>query len=320
MYMQIKEFEFIDKYLSQNAGKRKNVLLGIGDDCALLNVPAGYELAVSTDSLLPAVHFPKDTSPYDIGYKALAANLSDLAAMGAEPAWASLALTLPKINKLWIENFCAGFFSLLNKYSMQLIGGDTTKGPLSITVQVFGFVPKGKALLRSGAKPQDLIYVTGTLGDAGWALDYLLQGKETKINKNDIDYLLQKLNRPQPKIKEGLALRDIASAAIDISDGLAADLGHILKSSNVGATIDVDNLPLSSALSNNTTKKIAQKLALSAGDDYELCFTIPPKNLVRLEKSAKQLNCRFTKIGVIEKQIGLRPKGITQTGYEHTWR
>jgi len=301
----MKEFELINKFLTKEAGKRDDVILGIGDDCAILRPSKNYDITVSTDSLVAGVHFPPNTAPYDIGYKTLAANLSDLAAMGAEPCWATLALTLPEINAAWLKEFCAGFFTLLKQYNMQLIGGDTTRGPLSLTAQVYGFLPKNKALRRSGAKPGDLIYVTGYLGDAGLGLQ--LPEK----------YFLQKLNRPIPRIKEGIALRDIASAAIDISDGPAADLGHILEQSNVGATIYTDDIPLSKELLTAVSKEQAIKLALSAGDDYELCFTAPQQRAVHIPCS---------KIGIIEEKLGLRildhtgnPVILEQKGYEHSW-
>jgi thiamine-monophosphate kinase len=309
----MKEFELINKFLAKRAGKRKDVICGIGDDSALLRFPPNYDVAVSTDSFVFGIHFPKNTSPYDIGYKSLAINLSDLAAMGAEPAWATLAITLPEANESWIKQFCDGFFSLLKQYNMQLIGGDTTRGPvLSITANVFGFIPKNKALYRSGAKTGDLVYVTGTLGDAGAAL------------KLPDKHFLKKLNHPIPRIKEGLALRNIATAAIDISDGLAADLGHILEQSKIGATIYIDNLPLSTKLVKVMGKKMAQKLALSAGDDYELCFTVSPKNRPRLKAIANKFS--ITYVGNIEQHTGLRiqdqrgnPFALKQTGYEHSW-
>jgi thiamine-monophosphate kinase len=301
----MKEFELINKFLTKKAGKRAEVILGIGDDCAILRPPKNYDLAVSTDSLVAGIHFPTDTSPYDIGYKTLAANLSDLAAMGAEPCWATLAITLPEIKESWLKELCAGFFSLLKKYHMQLIGGDTTRGPLSLTAQVYGLLPQGTGMTRSGAKPGDSIYVTGYLGNAGLGL------------KLPEKYFLQKLNHPRPRIKEGIAIRDTATSAIDISDGLAADLGHILEQSKVGATIYTDDLPLSDEILNAISKDVAIKLALSAGDDYELCFTVP-------EKYTAPIPC--TKIGIIEKKPGLRildhmgnPVILEQKGYEHKW-
>lgn len=309
----MKEFELINKFLKKRSGKRKDVICGIGDDAALLRFPYNHDIAVSTDSLVSGVHFPKNTVPYDIGYKALAVNLSDLAAMGAKPVWVTLAITLPEANESWIKQFRDGFFTLLKQYNMQLIGGDTTRGPvLSITANVFGIIPKNKALYRSGAKPGDLIYVTGTLGDAGAAL------------KLPDKYFLKKLNHPIPRIQEGLALRNVANAAIDISDGLAADLGHILEQSKVGATIYIDNLPLSTKLVKAMGKKMAQNLALSAGDDYELCFTVSPRKQSQLKAIANKFP--ITYMGNIEQYRGLHIQDqqgnsftLNQTGYEHSW-
>ncbi len=299
------EFQLIEKFFSyKNHRKRSDVLLGMGDDCALVKIPSKQELAISTDTLISGVHFPKNTAPYDIGYKALAVNLSDLAAMGADPTWVTLALTLPKANEKWLKEFSKGFFALINKYGLQLIGGDTTHGPLSITVQVFGLVKASKALRRSGAKAGDAIYVTGTLGDAGLALRHL-QGK-IKLDKKTQAEVLMRLNRPQPRIIEGMAAKDYARSAIDISDGLAADLGHILAASNVGASICVDDLPLSSALTKNVKHKLAIDLALNAGDDYELCFTVPTVQEAGFKKALESINGHSACIGTIEKKPGLR--------------
>lgn len=308
--MSIKEFEFIDKYLAKKVGVQSNVKIGIGDDAAVLNVPSKYDLVMTTDTLVSGVHFDSGISYQDLGHKSLAVNLSDLAAMGANPVWASLCLTIPKMDEKWIKQFCKGFFSLLKRYNMQLIGGDTTRGPLSITVQAYGFVPKGKAILRNKAKVGDNIYVTGNLGDAGLALEMVLQNSKN-ARKNAIAKFL---DHPEPRINEGLKIRNVATSAIDISDGLAQDLNHILKASKVGATIYTNKLPLSKYLQKLPSKKSLQ-LALTSGDDYELCFTSPNKNI------------RFTKIGVIESELGLRIKDnngklldIEQLGYEHEWK
>lgn len=284
------EFDLIDFLTSTQTIQRQDVALGIGDDCALLDIPPSVQLALSMDTLVAGIHFKEETDAYDIGYKAAAVNFSDLAAMGAEPAWVTLALTLPEINREWLKDFSEGFFTLLKQFNVQLIGGDTTRGPLSITVQAHGFVPKGKVLKRSGAKKGDLIYVTGSLGDAGLALSL---GDDAPCE------LSQRLLRPTPRIAEGKMLREIAHSAIDISDGLVADLSHILKCSGKGATLYVDSLPLSKALLAHTSYHQAQVLALSAGDDYELCFTIAPENIHALGFEA---NC----IGVIEETSELR--------------
>lgn len=297
------EFELIRHYFTTQLLHRADVMIGIGDDAAVVSMPAGQQLVVTTDTLIEGVHFPLNTTPHDIGHKSLAVNLSDLAAMGAAPAWITLALTLPSANERWLEEFCSGFFTLANRFQVQLIGGDITHGPLSITVQALGHVPAGQALTRSGAKAGDLIYVTGTPGDAGLALQSL-QHKVT-VSPNYLHECLEKLNRPEPRIATGLALRKLASAAIDVSDGLAADLGHILQQSKVGARLNVDHLPLSEALARTLSPHEAIALALSAGDDYELCFTVPPANRDAVEQGLASLPCRYTCIGSVTAGQGL---------------
>lgn len=297
------EFELIKNYFATQVEHRSDVGVGIGDDAAVISVPANHDLAITTDTLISGIHFPESTLPFDIGYKALAVNLSDLAAMGATPAWITLAITLPNANEEWIQSFCDGFFTLANRYQVQLIGGDLTHGFLSITVQALGLLPTGKKLLRSGAKEGDLIYVTGTLGDAALGLQ-VLQNKMC-VDPLHERYLKERLNRPEPRIETGKKLLDIASAAIDISDGLAADLSHILKASNVGATLFVDELPLSQELKLSVPEDVAIVLALSEGDDYELCFTVPVEKKAALENALSSLPCRYTLIGTITKQPGL---------------
>jgi thiamine-monophosphate kinase len=299
--MAISEFDLIQAFFKQATATRTDVTLGIGDDAALLCVPPGQHLVATTDTLVSGHHFPENTSPYDIGYKALAVNLSDLAAMGAEPAWILLALTLPTADESWLKQFAQGFFSLIQQFHCQLVGGDVSRGPLSITVQALGFVPRGKALLRSGAQVGDTIYVSGTLGDAGLALDYLQQKIVLHLHKKQQELLLAHLNTPQPRIELGLALRDIASSAIDISDGLAADLGHILAASQLGATLYIEKLPLSECLQEISREK-AWQYALSAGDDYELCFTVPEFRKVALQQLTKIIPCAITCIGVVKEQ------------------
>ncbi len=294
------EFDIIAKYFATRTLTRPDVIIGSGDDCAILEIPSQQQLAVSIDTLISGVHFPLDTPAFDIGYKSLAVNLSDLAAAGAEPAWVTMSLSLPEANSDWLDNFAKGFFKLANQFNMQLIGGDITRGPiLSITIQVHGFVPKHKALLRKGSQIGDLIYVTGTLGDAGLALQ-LLKAKLSVSHD-----LLLRLNQPSPRVAAGLALRDIASSAIDISDGLIADLNHILERSQVGASIELQNIPFSMDLQ-NTDYNTAIHLALSAGDDYELCFTVPVDREDKLNIAFKDIDCGYKKIGVIDAQRGLR--------------
>ncbi|MDO9371443.1 MAG: thiamine-phosphate kinase [Gammaproteobacteria bacterium] len=303
--MALTEFSIIERYFAQPAAMRDpDVVLGIGDDAALLHVPEGMELAVATDTLVEGVHFSPHTKPGDIGYKALAVNLSDMAAMGAEPRWATLALTLPQADESWLADFSAGFFALASEYRIQLIGGDTTRGPLSITVQILGLVPAGTALRRSGAHAGDLIYVTGTLGDAGLGLRVLQQPLE--LSAQHAAHVMQRLNRPQPRVTEGIALRGIASAAIDVSDGLGADLGHILQASGAGARINLSTLPLSAAVADYVNHSGDWCMPLCAGDDYELCFTVPAQKCSALLDAMKSSPTGCTHIGVIEAAPGLR--------------
>ena len=315
--MALSEFEIIQQVFQQQKTDRPDVHLGMGDDAAVVEVPEGYELAVSMDTLIEGVHFPTDMKPKDIGYRALAVNLSDLAAMGAEPTWVTLALTLPESNETWLKAFASGFFGLADQYNLQLIGGDTTQGKLSITVQVHGFLPKGKRLSRSGAQPGDQIFVTGTLGDAAAGLKFWRETDQS------YSWLKQRLARPTPRIEAGIELRSIASSAIDISDGLVADLGHILKTSNVGARINMESLPFSLALCGVIEPENARELALTGGDDYELCFTVPANKGDQIKKLA--LSDQISLIGEIETASGLRClsrdgsevdlEGLT--GYQH---
>jgi thiamine-monophosphate kinase len=268
----LNEFEIIEHYFKPELPNNQySPTLGIGDDAAVISIDKNEELVVSMDTLVEGVHFLKDTSPKDIASKSVLVNLSDMAAMGAVPRWITLSLTLPENNFDWIKQFSFQFNSLAAKYSLLLIGGDLTKGPLSITIQIHGTVPKGKFLCRNGAKSGDSIYVTGELGAAAYALRYLLNPDENLIPS---DKELRKLNQPEPRIEAGIALRDTATSCIDISDGLFADLNHILKASNVGAEIKLSNIPYSKSLK-TINKELAIDLALTGGDDYELCFTIP---------------------------------------------
>jgi len=293
--MPITEFDIISRYFKHKI-KRSDVILGIGDDAALCTIPPNRQLVIAIDTLVPGVHFPIKTPPEDIGYKALAVNLSDMAAMGATPAWMTLALTCPKIDETWLTKFSQGLLELADVAQVSLIGGDTTRGPLSITIQISGLVPPHCALQRCGAQPGDGIYVTGTLGDAGLGLASVK--KQVTLPGKIQAFVESRLNRPTPRLSEGQALRGIASSAIDISDGLVADLGHILSASGVGATIELERLPLSSALRESLPLEQAWYLALGAGDDYELCFTVPREN--RLPAGS------FVRIGTVEKNPGLR--------------
>lgn len=315
------EFALIQRYFTC-ASRRSDIILGIGDDAALLRLPAGHELVVTVDTLVAGVHFPPQATPASIGHKALAVNLSDLAAMGAQPAWVTLALTLPQADPAWLEGFAQGFFVLAESYAVELIGGDTTRGPLSITVQAMGMVPAGEALRRDGAQPGDLIFVTGTLGDAALGLD--LSSQAQSHDDPHRAFVLDRLHRPSPRIQAGLLLRGIASAAIDISDGLVADLGHICARSGTGACIELAQLPCSASFLALTTTDARARLALSGGDDYELCFTVPPARLAQLEAQAMRFTPGWTCIGRIETgsrvrclQADGREFLLEKAGYDH---
>ncbi|CAI0937041.1 thiamine-phosphate kinase [Serratia ficaria] len=299
------EFDLIARYFDRFKSVRRDVQLGIGDDCALLTVAEKQLLAVSTDTLVAGVHFLPDIDPADLGYKALAVNLSDLAAMGADPAWLSLALTLPDVNEAWLKAFSDSLFEQLNYYGMQLIGGDTTRGPLSMTLTIQGLIPAGRALTRSGARIGDWIYVTGTLGDSAAGLA-IIQDRLQVADATARGYLIGRHLRPQPRVLQGQALRDLASSAIDISDGLISDLKHVLKASECGARIDLDELPLSQALSSQADADQALRWALAGGEDYELCFTVPEINRGALEVALSHLGADYTCIG----QIGPLAEGI----------
>jgi thiamine-monophosphate kinase len=269
--------------------------------------------------MVAGVHFPDSATAEAIGHKLLAVNLSDLAAMGAVPRWASLALTLPEVDEDWLNGFCQGLFGLAAAHNVALVGGDTTRGPLTLSITLHGLVPEGQALRRDGARAGDAIYVSGCLGDAGLALQHELG----HLNVPSIAEILPRLHRPMPRIALGQALRGLASAAIDISDGLLADLGHILEATGVGARLELQALPLSAAVQ-SITGKGDWSLPLAAGDDYELCFTVPPEREADLQEKLAGLDVTVTRIGQIEAEPGLRcldAKGECYTphgmGYEH---
>lgn len=332
--MGLSEFALIDHFFRPLGANRDDVVIGVGDDAAVLAVAADRQLAVAVDTLVAGVHFPLDTSPGDIGYKCLAVNLSDLAAMGAEPAWATLALTLPAADEAWLAAFAQGWADLARRYNVALVGGDTTRGPLTVSVQVMGFVPGGGAVTRGGARPGDDIYASGTLGDGYGGLRCILDGSRDDEHSR---YLRQRLHRPMPRIELGLALRGIATAMIDVSDGLAADLGHIAEQSGCGARIELDQLPVSTALVRLASDfaqrpelpgleqaTAAQVCALVGGDDYELCFTAPPGQAAAIEAQSCRVGCPVTRIGSVVEGAGLsaRTAGgeivpLTASGYRH---
>jgi thiamine-monophosphate kinase len=318
------EFSLIDQFFKARGVLRDDVVLAIGDDAAVTTIPAGYQLVTAVDTLVNGVHFPLDSQPFDVGHKALAVNLSDLAAMGAEPAWATLALTLPEADDSWLQQFCDGFFQLAKVFNVQLIGGDTTQGPLSVTVQIMGLVPQSKAITRSGAQPGDQIFVSGTLGDAALGLQIHQQTlPANRLSEQQATVLCDRLHRPLPRVGLGIALRDIASSMIDISDGLAADLTHILEASKVGATIAMEQLPVSDSVQTLRESVDIETSVLRGGDDYELCFTVPENRATKLQDIARQLGVMLSHIGVIEARSGLRVlnKGkemtLAQLGFEH---
>lgn len=317
----MKEFELIKRYFSEQVIKRKDVILGIGDDCALVQSLESHNIAITTDTLVAGVHFPLETSARAIGHKVVAVSLSDLAAMGAEPAWLSLAITLPSIDENWIKDFCAGVFELCEYFNVQLIGGDTTQGPLSITVTAQGTIPLDKHITRSGAKAGDWLFVSGELGDAALALQYL-QG-DINLEEAYQASIQRKLDFPQPRVLLGQVLREYATAAIDISDGLAADLAHICSSSGVGVNLVLDNLPLSTALRDTLGLDEAYKLALVGGDDYELLFTVSDDNKVAMETAISNTGVAITCIGQLNSSHKIKtllngePVYFDLQGFEH---
>lgn len=270
------EFDIIERYFNASQRPpRKDVLLSIGDDCALTSLKPNQQLAITTDTLVCGTHFLPTISPADLAYKSVASNLSDLAAMGAEPAWISLALTLPEINHDWLAEFSEHFFEILDHYNVDLIGGDTTCGPLSLTITAQGIVPQDRGLFRHNAKVGDWIYVSGTLGDSAGGLQLLLNQQSEQVNWNkEQSYLIQRHLRPTPRVLLGLTIASIANAAIDISDGLLSDLSHILKRSDCGAVLNLENFPLSDVLLSCYSRTEAEYFALNGGEDYELCFTV----------------------------------------------
>jgi len=315
----LNEFELIKQFFVRH--QRDDVVMGIGDDAAVLRAPPGHELVTTVDTLIRGVHFPEDTSAYDVGYKSLAVNLSDLAAMGAQPAWATLALTLPDNNTDWLEDFSRGMFELAEQHMVSLVGGDTTRGELSISIQCTGFVPEGQAVMRSGARAGDLIFVSGTLGDAWLGLQSY--SGEISFSDTDLQSARLRLNRPTPHITLGQSLVSFATAMIDISDGMLADLGHILEASGLAAELDLTRIPLSILARQYLSQGGELMHLLSGGDDFELCFTLPPEHQLQAQTISKQCGCPLTCIGTVQPGSGIvgRSEHETQTlqasGYQH---
>lgn len=318
------EFNIIEKYFTRPTPKAD---LGVGDDAALVRVSEGNQLVISSDMSVAGTHFFADAAPYDIGWKSLAVNVSDMAAMGANPKWATLSISLPTIHEAWLAEFSRGFFACAEAFHIDLIGGDTTRGPLNISVTIMGEVPTGKALTRSGAQLGDDIWVSGKLGDAALALALLQKRYKIDVNWQDkeLEKRLSSLNRPQPRIALGLALRGVATSCIDISDGLLADLGHILSASNLGAEVHLEKLPMSLYHVNHLSEPEIQICVLTGGDDYELCFTAPASKRKDIELIGEQHHILLTCIAVTrmdnalqaihkDTELNLRSKGFDHFG------
>ena len=306
--MPIGEFELIDRYFRAASPGRADVRLGIGDDAAVLSVPPDRQLVAAIDTLVEGRHFPVGTSPRSLGHRALAVNLSDLAAMGADPAWFLLALTLQRADEVFLEQFARGMHELAQRHNVQLVGGDTTSGPLSVTVQALGFVRAGEALQRSGGQAGDLLFVSGNPGDAAAGLALEMGRVDLPTGSDGIltTLLRQRFLFPTPRLDLGRALRGLASACIDVSDGLAADALKLAAASGCGARIEVEQLPLSAALRAVVGPATALQHALNGGDDYELCFTVPAARLAELAQRIATVKCAVTCIGVLESVPGMR--------------
>jgi thiamine-monophosphate kinase len=319
--MPLSEFALIDRYFRNVGYKRPDVRLGIGDDAALLDSPAGCDLVAAIDTLVDGVHFPHGCPAASVGHRVLAVNLSDLAAMGARPAWALLALTLPDIDESWLSEFAAGFNDLARSHDLALVGGDTTSGPLTATVQILGHVPRGQALVRSGAKPGDQVFVSGTPGDAAAGLA-VEQGR-LQATPDVATYLRKRFLFPTPRMALGKCLRGFASACIDVSDGLLGDVGKLAHASGCGVELSHEKLPVSEALVEAVGDERARELALTGGDDYELCFTVSPDNVAKLCKELPPERWGYSLIGTLGAAPGaVVSKGgnvmeFSHSGYDH---
>jgi len=313
------EFAIIDRFFAGHGIRRRDVSLSIGDDAAVVSAAPGRQWVVTVDVLNSGVHFPPRTDPAAVGHKALAVNLSDVAAMGATPAWATMGLTLPEPDEDWLDAFSSGFFALADRFNVELIGGDVTRGPLSTAVQVIGEVGSEGYLTRSGARDGDIIYVSGTLGDA--AIGLRVADGTLVPPDDDAAYFLDRLNRPWPRIELGRVIAGLAHAAIDLSDGLASDLRHICERSGVGAAVDVDRLPLSHQL-RRCSADIDWETVVTFGDDYELCFTVPRANAARVEQRARELGVSISPIGRVSGNELIwmyegEPFDFDEQGYQH---
>ena len=320
----MEEFRLIDRFFRRDS-KSSGIVVGIGDDGAVVNSGSNEQMVLVTDTLVAGVHFPEKTTPEDVGYKLLAVNLSDLAAMGAKPTWFLLNLVMPEADERWLQGFSTGLFSLADEYGLELIGGDTSRGPLCVSATVGGCVKSGTALKRNGALAGDELWVSGTLGDAAIGLD--LVGNAISANADDMAFLVGRLNRPKPRIELGLSLGPIATAGIDISDGLLADLSHVLKESGaLGAIVDVSCLPLSPQAIGVCGESVARQKALNGGDDYEICFTASPTQRSQIEQLRDNCKVKLTCIGSVRAVAGIALTGTDnpdlagiKSGYRHDW-
>ena len=319
--MALTEFALIDRYFRSCGATRGDVRLGVGDDAALLTPAAGQDLVAATDTLVAGVHYPEPADPASLGHRALAVNLSDLAAMGARPAWALLALTLPQAEPAWLAQFAAGLGELARAHDVALVGGDTTRGPLCVTVTLLGHVPAGGALRRAGGAPGDVLFVSGTPGDAAAGL--ALQQGRLAVAPEAGAYLRERFLRPQPRLTLGERLRGYASACIDVSDGLLADAGKLATASGAGVELDWEALPLSESLRAALGAERARELALTGGDDYELCFAVHPEHVARLGAELPPQRWGYTRIGTLRAAPGavVQREGtvmeFSHSGYEH---
>mgnify|MGYP001376268039 CR=1 FL=1 len=317
----MKEQEQIERYFSRPGG-RKDVIAGVGDDCAVVAPPAGKQLAISCDTMVENVHFLSDMPAKAVAYKLVASNLSDLASMGAIPAWMTLSLSAPQVDEAWLEHFSASLFDIADYYGLQLIGGDTTSAPVKmLSLTIHGFIPEGKSMYRSGAQAGDFIYVTGTLGDSGLGLACLKN--QFELTSMQRAYALQRHYYPTPRVLLGQTIRDVATSCTDLSDGLATDLPQLLTASNLGAHIALEQLPLSKVMQEAVSSEQAINFALSSGEDYELLFTVSSINKLMVESAAQDADVNITCIGQVHAHKDLRyfyhekPWVVSCSGYEH---
>ena len=308
------EQEVIARYFSQHSAGA-SVELGVGDDGAVVRPPDNSKLVMTVDTLNEGTHFYSNCPPEHLGHKALAVNLSDLAAMGATPLWATLSLSLPAIEHRWLERFSRGLYSLADRYNVRVVGGDLVRGALSISIQATGYLKTGRALTRSHARPDDLIYVSGTLGDAAMGLKLYQDGGSCAVSKKDLNYFLLRLNRPQPRVGVGQEIASFASAAIDLSDGLLLDVQRLLHMSGVGARIDLDRVPLSDAMKRQLHTDEDWSFVLSGGDDYELAFTANPEYSGEIGTVSVSAGCPITKIGQVTQGSAME---LLQAGHAYS--